>query len=287
MKSFLAALVLIFSLVPAALAGVSDIKPSVKAANPALTQPQTKIKALPKSVVAPQTGQEPTGTGSQTQPAEQGQTPQEAALLFQGGIQFAPASADEPSCELRWQTTIANGGTAPSSPNLILRPVFRRIGETSGQEGQDILLPAIQPGASSPFTGIVPLRVNQESEIVLTLLDGASVVMITAQILPESAKPSAGNVALGEVSFSGSQATLEVRNTGAVDVGPMDCLLRGVVNDAGSNVYITGSTIPCIPAGAVHNVVLQVPETAYQAYLVQLKLFQKGEMILEKTFPRP
>ena len=287
MKTFLSMLMLIAALTTTpALTGATDIKPGVKMPNPSLKLPQSKIKTQPKSLVKPQTGQESTGTNTQTQPTGQQETPQGALLRFHA-IQFSSASPDEPPCMLRWQTTITNDGATPSNPNLVLRPSFRRTGETTGQEGQAIQLAAIQPGSSSQVSGLVPERINQESEIVLTLLDGGSTAAITSAILPECARPSANNVTMGEMSFSGSQATIEVRNTGAVDVGPMDCLLRGITNETGSNVYITGSTITCIPAGAAQSIVFQLPETTHLGYLVQLKLFQKGEIFLEKTIPHP
>ena len=253
MKRFLGAVAIIAALVStSALAGSMDIKPSVQSKNPAIMQPQTKVKKLPKS--APQT---------QT-------TPQAAPELHIQSLEIMPAYPSQSLCELKWVVTISNTGTAPSSSSLKLLSRYRQPEAGQSVEGQAVTLESISPGEARGATGYVAQRFDGRTEVVLEIRDGNALLATAAFALPDAAKPSASNVALDNAVISESQLSVTIRNTGNVDVNAIGIRVRGI-DASGANQHLAlGPILGCVPAGGSETVTVQIPANSSQAYQVQL-----------------
>lgn len=271
MKRFLGVAVIIAVLVPVSvLAATADIKQAVPSKSPGVAQPQGQIKNVPKSAILQQT------------------TPQGAAELSFQKFELTPSSPSQPQCVLKWTVTITNAGGVPSRSNLKLHHTYRKPGAATGVEGSVVNLDSISPGESRFFTGYVAERFEGKTEAVLEIRDGDTLLGTATYALPDTAKPSAGNVALGDAVISGSQISIPVRNTGNVDVTPISIRVRGVSGASGASEHITlGPIIPCVPAGGSETVTVQLPENSFQTYRIQLSPNGTSEIIAERDYPKP
>lgn len=271
MKGFLGVAAIIAVLVPAlVLAAPADIKQVVPSKSPAVAQPQVQIKNVPKSAVLQQAA------------------PQDAAVLSFQKFELMPSSPSQPQCVRKWIVTITNSGAVPSRSSFKLHHTYRKSGADTGVEGQTVNLDSISPGESRLFGGYVAEYFDGHSEAVLDIRDGDTLLATATYALPEMAKPSAGNVALGDAVISDAQISVAVRNTGNVDVTALSIRVRGIVGASGASEHITlGPIIPCIPAGGTETVTVQVPANPYQTYRIQLSPNGLSEIVDEKDFPKP
>jgi hypothetical protein len=270
MNRLLGVAVIIAALVStSALAGTTDIKQGVQSKNPAIMQPQVKIKNLPKSSILPQT------------------TPQGTAELHFQNFEVMPAFQSQPSCVLKWVVTLTNTGTKPSSSSLKLHHKYRKSEADTGVEGQVINLDSISPGETRGTTGYVPERFDGRTEVILEIRDGGTLLETTVYVLPDTIKPSSSNIALGDAVISGSQISITVRNTGNVDVNPISIRVRGLDASGASQQLALGPIMPCVPAGGSETVAVQIPANSYQAYKVQLSPNGLSEIIAERDYPKP
>lgn len=271
MKGFLGVAAIIAVLVPAlALAATADIKQAVPSKSPAVAQPQGQIKNVPKAAALQQA------------------TPQGAAELSFQKFELSPSSPSQPQCVLKWTVAITNAGGVPSRSNLKLHHAYRKPGAATGVEGAAVSLDSISPGESRFFTGYVAERHEGRTEAVLEIRDGGTLLATATYALPDTAKPSAGNVALGDAVISGSQISVPVRNTGNVDLTAISVRVKGVAGASGASENIAlGPIIPCVPAGGSETVTVQIPANSHQTYRIQLSPNGLSEIIAERDFPKP
>ena len=283
-KVFVALAAIIFLMATSAFAGTADVTQTIKSKIPALTTPQKKVKALPKSVVAPQ-GQETETGNSESQPTETQQPQGEAVIRFQA-LEFSQAFPNSLPCELKWVVTLKNEGTAASGSGLFIRPGYRKSDNELPQMWPDIQVLPIEPGATAGYTGFVPSRDKGENTLQLTVYDGGTIVTGGAWALPAAVMPTATNVALGDAAIATSQLSFVVQNTGSVSLTPIEYRVRGVVDASGVSEHITAGTINCVPDEGSTTVAVPIPANPYQGYMVLLVLPGTSNVIAERVYPR-
>lgn len=288
-KSFAVAAAVAFLVSAPAFAELPSAKQVLTTKPQTLTTPQQqKIKRLPKSAVPVQTGQDTGTEASPNQTAETNTpTPQATANIQIGGINFMPQSPSAPACQKKWVVELTNTGGADSSSTLVMTPTYRKAAGVNEQTFTDTPLEVLPAGRTVGYVGAIPMREYEETELLLNIRDGNTVLASKVFTLPEAVKPSAENVALGEGSVSTAQLSFVVENRGSIDVNTLSYRIRGIPN-AGDTVseHLTAGTIICLSPGENRTITVEIPLAPYHAYSVHLTPSGSSQIFTDKIYNR-